>query len=81
MCLVGEGTGVAATGLGEEQCRAPPDSGLGTGLGAQLGAEGTRVGTGTGVAEPGPVGRGLATGLGHLVGESDGAAAFAEDVG
>jgi hypothetical protein len=86
--LVGEGTGVAATGLrDEEQGRDPPDSGLGTGLGAQPGTEATRVGTGTGVAEPAPVGRGLATGLGdvRLVGESDGtgdgAAAFAEAVG
>lgn len=71
----------------EEQGRDLLGGGLGTGLGAQPRADGTRVGTGTGVADPAPVGRGLATGLGdvHLVGEldgtADGAAADGEAVG
>lgn len=84
MSLVGAATGVAATGLGEEeQGRDPLGGGLGTGVGAQPRADGTRVGTGTGVAVPAPVGSGLATGRGdvHLVGELDGTADGAAAVG
>jgi hypothetical protein len=74
---VGEGTGVAAAG---EQGRiGSPAGGLGTGLGAQVAATaGRRVGTG--VADPAPTGRGLATALGGAaaaagaVGEAEGAA-------
>jgi hypothetical protein len=63
--LVGEGTGVGAPG--EPQGRADlPAAGLGTGVGAQVtAAAGRRVGAGTGVAGPVPIGRVLATALGR----------------
>jgi hypothetical protein len=49
-------------------------------VGEGTGAAGRRVGTGTGVADPAPIGRGLATALGGsaaaagAVGEAEGAA-------